>query len=87
MNMYYMKHIIGSITKLLVHICNLSFSEGIFSDKMEKKEKLTLMSDNQYYFREGHSSTMVLTDLVNNIVNDIDKLLKYSEARKTKRES
>ena len=32
-NMYCMKYIIASITKTLMHICNLSFSTGICPDE------------------------------------------------------
>ena len=34
-NMYCIKYIIVSITKHLMHICNLSFSTGIFPDEMK----------------------------------------------------
>ena len=33
-NMYCDKHIIACITKPLMHICNLTFSTGIFSDEL-----------------------------------------------------
>ena len=35
MNMYWIRYIIASITKPLMHICNLSFNTGIFSDEMK----------------------------------------------------
>ena len=34
-NIYCIKYIIASITKHLMHICNLSFSTGIFQDEMK----------------------------------------------------
>ena len=34
-NMYCIKYIIVSITKPLMHICNLSLSTGIFPDEMK----------------------------------------------------
>ena len=34
-NMYCIKYIIASITKPLLHMCNLSFSTGIFPDEMK----------------------------------------------------
>ena len=34
-NMYCIKYAIASITKPLMHICNLSFSTGIFPDEIK----------------------------------------------------
>ena len=48
--------------------------EKLFEKKFNKYiEKFTLLSDNQYSFREGYSTAMALTDLVDNIATAIDK--------------
>ena len=43
--MYCMKYIIASIAKLIMHICNLSFSTGIFSDEMKITRVITIFKN------------------------------------------
>ena len=55
-NMYCVKYIFASITKPLMHICNFSFSTGIFPDEMEiardlyLKIKMNLKTTDQFPF-------------------------------------
>ena len=41
-NMYFIKYIIASITKPLMHICNFSFSTGIFPDEMKIERVMSI---------------------------------------------
>ena len=48
-NMYCTKYIIASITKPLMHICNLSFSTGIFSDDLKIARVITIFKNNFFF--------------------------------------
>ena len=55
------------------------FWKKIFEKRFYKYiKKNRLLSDNQYCLREGYSTAMALTDLVDNIATAIDKEITHN---------
>jgi len=113
-SMSVVKSVMKSIVQPLLHVCNISFSSGIFPNGMKTAKVIPLfksgdrcefsnyrpvsilpqfskileklfnirllsflkcsdiLSTNQFGFREGHSTTLALMDMVENITSSID---------------